>query len=514
MITPIKSDIQKKIKRAQFIEFSAEAKIAAWMHYKDNPVDFIDDWMMTYDPRSKTKVMPFRLFERQKEYIRWLHAKYTGQIDGNVLKSRDQGVSWLNCAYAIYLWIFVANSTVTFISRTEDYVDKKGDMDSILEKCRFIVKHLPSVFLPASATILDKNHLHFMLLTNPKNGSVILGKTGDNAGRGGRSSIIFVDEAAFIAHDMKTEAAISQNSDCKIWVSTPNGPRGIFYAKVNGGIIETFHFKWFHDKRKTQEWYDFNKLKLDPVIFAQEIDGDFFASTDSICIPMKYIEAAVNAYKIEKLKLQKIGKIIGGLDVADEGGDKNVLVTRQGPIVDIVNAWAQGDTTQTARKSVNLAIASNVEIINYDNIGVGAGIKGEYNSLKKEGKLGVEVNGVNTGETPTRAMYEGTEKKNCDMFLNLKAELWWKMRRRFEKTYETINGTKIWPPSEMISIPDDRELITELVQPKYSFEDDGRIKIESKKDMLRRGIKSPNKADALMLAFSFAETRGIKVKAL
>jgi hypothetical protein len=505
---PITLDISNKIKRINFINESPLNARAASIFYSRNPINFINDFCMTYDPRQKTKVMPFLLYPRQREYIQWLHDKYVTKQDGCVLKCRDVGASWLNCAFAVWMWLFVENSTITFISRKEDYVDKIGDLRSILEKCRFIISNLPPFFMPAEKNKLIRHHLKFKLLINPKNGSSIVGESGDEAGRGGRSTLIFGDEFAFIPRDEKVEAAISQNSDVKIYVSTPNGCRGVFYNKIDKGVVDVFYFKWHQDPRKTPEWYDEQKRKLDPVIFAQEIEGDFFASTDMICIPRKYIEAAIN------FKLAKTGKKIAGLDVADEGGDKNALVIRHGYVVESITAWEHGDTTMTARRASVSASASSVDIINYDSVGVGAGVKGEFNSLKKNGQLKIAVNGVNTGQPPTNRRYENTDKLNSEMFLNLKAELWWKSRRRFEKTYEKVNGIKDWPDDELISIPDDKELITELCQLKYDFEDDGRIRIESKKQMASRGIKSPNKADAFMLAFSWAEERGVRARAL
>ena len=51
-------------------------------------------------------------------------------------------------------------------------------------------------------------------------------------------------------------------------------------------------------------------------------------------------------------------------------------------------------------------------------------------------------------------------------------------------------------------MPPDRALKGELVAPKYKLESSGKIKVESKDDMKKRGVKSPNKADALCLTFA------------
>ena len=143
---------------------------------------------------------------------------------------------------------------------------------------------------------------------------------------------------------------------------------------------------------------------------------------------------------------------------------------------------------------------NGIEAIRFDNIGVGAGCKGEFSVIDKT-DYRPNVYGVCTGSAPTDGQLE-PDKDNKDMFLNLKAELWWSMRRRFEKTYEYVNKIKDHIIDDLISIPNDSELINELSQPKYQYKENGKMKIESKEDMKKRGIKSPNKADALMLCFA------------
>jgi hypothetical protein len=94
------------------------------------------------------------------------------------------------------------------------------------------------------------------------------------------------------------------------------------------------------------------------------------------------------------------------------------------------------------------------------------------------------------------------------MFANFRAEMWWKVRRRFERVYEVVNGINTnHSPDELISIPDDRQLISELSQVKYKFNGSGKIQIESKGEMKRHGMKSPNKGDALVIAFAPKHTK-------
>ena len=79
--------------------------------------------------------------------------------------------------------------------------------------------------------------------------------------------------------------------------------------------------------------------------------------------------------------------------------------------------------------------------------------------------------------------------------------MWWKLRVRFEKAYEFAELAVPHPAEEMISIPNHPDLIAELSMPLVQNTATGKVKIEGKQDMKRRGVKSPDVADALALAF-------------
>ena len=116
--------------------------------YKKHPVDFINDWVCTYDPRNvssgRSPTMPFRLFPVQERLIDWLYDRIKQERPGLIEKSRDMGATWCACGFAVWLWLFHDGSAVGFGSRKESLVDTKGDPDSIFEKIRMIVATLPS----------------------------------------------------------------------------------------------------------------------------------------------------------------------------------------------------------------------------------------------------------------------------------------------------------------------------------------------------------------------------------
>jgi len=259
------------------------------------------------------------------------------------------------------------------------------------------------------------------------------------------------------------------------------------------GKIPVFVFDWRDDPRKDEDWYNEQCDKFDSIIVAQEIDRDYSGSVEQICIPAKWVKAAID------FDIADDGMQFAGLDVADEGADANALILRKGPVVFRIEEWKEGNTSQTTKKAWFIMRSHNARVLKYDKIGVGAGVKGELSNTGYEQCKAVPVD---SGASPTPGRYEKGNRPNKDMFRNFKAEMWWKLRRRFERVWEHKNGINEYHEDDMISIPNDPRLVAELSQVKYKFTDTGKIKIESKEELKRRGIKSPNIADALAICFA------------
>lgn len=154
--------------------------------YKDHPVEFINDWGVTFDPRNAEvglpTTMPFLLFPKQAEFITWLRDRWLGREDGLAEKSRDMGASWLCVGFAVWMFIFHPGTVAGFGSRKEEYVDKLGDPKALFWKVRQFINLLPVEFRPAGWD--QKKHAPYMNIVNPENGSAIVGESGDNIGRG------------------------------------------------------------------------------------------------------------------------------------------------------------------------------------------------------------------------------------------------------------------------------------------------------------------------------------------
>lgn len=460
--------------------------------------------------------MPFIPFAKQVDLVGFILGLLDDQDDGLIEKSRDMGATWICCAISVWLWIYEPGSAVGWGSRKEQLVDKLGDPDSIFEKIRMIIRALPEYCLPDSFN--EKSHLAYMKCINPENDSTITGEAGDNIGRGGRSSIYFKDESAHYERPELIEASLGDNTNVQVDISSVCGEGTVFHRKRMSGSVKTFIMDWRDHPGKDQDWYDKRRDKAISQglahVFAQEVDRDYSAAVEGVLIPSEWVKESIDAHI--KLGITPSGHRRAGQDVADEGGDKNAFIAMHGQVLTHIDQTAEGDTGETAKRAWNYCVENNIEKLIYDSIGVGAGFKAKTNELldmPEFAGVNIEVIGFNSGAGVVNPDKEyADEKTNKDMFSGAKAQAWWILRDRFHDTYQAVVEGKDIPESRIISIPSDLpyadELVSELSRPKRETDESGKIRVESKKKMKKRGIKSPNLADALVMCYAPIEENG------
>lgn len=158
-------------------------------------------------------------------------------------------------------------------------------------------------------------------------------------------------------------------------------------------------------------------------------------------------------------------------------------------------------------RALNVAKENDAEIT-YDSIGVGAAAGAKFKELKYH-----KYQKFNAGSAVLEPeKFYQPKVKNKDFFANLKAQAWWLVADRFRLTYQVVEAIKngAEPPpykvDELISISSDMPMLEkmkyELALPKRDFDNVGRVKVESKKDLANRDIKSPNIADSFIMAFA------------
>ena len=504
-------------KKLEGLRANPQLLAALRIYYRSNPWDFITDWGFTFDPRQIEKGLlpniPFIIWPRQEEYLRWLDGQWKNGEYGIVEKSRDCGVTWLSVAYACSNWLFVPGFTVGFGSAKEDKVDRKGDPDCIFEKIRFFLEHIPPEFMPKG--YIPRLHSGFMKMINPESGATITGDAGDQIGRGGRKSIYFVDESAFVERQMAVANSLSQATNCQIDISTFNGNGNLFYRNSLRfhGTRRKFIFDWRDDPRKNDAWYAKQKAERDPITIAQEIDRDPNASAEDVFIPAKWVQAAIDLHKL--IKVLPTGMKVTAFDPADTG-DAKAITSRHGYVVTAAELLSEGDITQAIPWAYNRAYLSQSEILIYDADGMGAPVMKMAFKLYQDTKLTFQTFYGSGSIIDPKKRYgekngeiDRTLKRNEDTFLNFRAQAATWMRDRFENAYivrkHIEDGGMVLNIDfdNLISLDSDCvnlfELVAELSRPRRIYTNNGKIKVESKKEMKARGIESPNLFDALMM---------------
>ena len=238
--------------------------------------------------------------------------------------------------------------------------------------------------------------------------------------------------------------------------------------------------------------------------------GEPLEDDDLSIIKRSWVNAAIDAHLA--LGIVPTGKKRIGFDVADTGEDKNASVLSYGILALDVQEWKGGED-ELLKSAGRVHMQARVEDaeIDYDSIGVGAFAGSHFKALNKDHKSRIKYFKFNASGAiikPEGKVDPNNTKSplNKDYYCNLKAQTWWHVAGLFRNTFNAITKGMEYEDHELISISSDIEgiddLIDELCTPRKDFDNVGRVKVESKKDLLDREVPSPNKADAFVMAFS------------
>ena len=260
----------------------------------------------------------------------------------------------------------------------------------------------------------------------------------------------------------------------------PSEGSGGFWEAFNGrGANRWHHFRvdarevTFANRDEIQSWID--TWGPDSDLVRIHVLGMFPRQAATSFIDGKIVSLAA-ARVIEWRDIPRAIPRVMGVDIARQGMDLNVIVRRQGrKVAPDIQAWHERDTMATANYIARTINEWRPDRVFIDGVGVGAGV---VDYLKASGFSRIVVD-VQSGQRPTLP----DEAKRC---ANMRAVMWSRMREWLRTA----------------DLPMDQELMEELCAPKYKFErKTDRMLVESKAEMLQRGVKSPNKADALVYTF-------------
>lgn len=314
---------------------------------------------------------------------------------------------------------------------------------------------------------------------------------------------------------------VMRNEGAEMWFSfNPRLSNDFIYKRfvVNppkGALVRKINYDENPFLSKTA-LYDIEAVKEEDYELYQHIYlGVPLDDDDAVVIKRSWIQSAIDAHKIV-IPSSGIwtGRKVVGYDVADDGADSNAATGLDGSIVISLDEWKAGEDKlrESAARVKQKAESIGAHSIGYDSIGVGAGTGSHLNSLGWTNHFKFNAGGAVTD--PER-YYGDTKIKNKDFFANIKAQAWWLLADRFRNTHLAVTTGRQFPAADMISLSSDCDvkmldkLIDELSTPKRDFDNQGKVKVESKKDLKKRDVESPNIADSLIIATS----RSMVVKA-
>lgn len=296
-------------------------------------------------------------------------------------------------------------------------------------------------------------------------------------------NLLFLLEEASGMEDIIFEiagGAMSSKGARALMIGNPNRSLGYFNRAFtsNRALWHGLHWPWrknpWSDEGYPQRMAD--EYGAHSNVYRIRVMGDFPTTEDNSVISLDLVEAAVER-NVDRTEGRAI---VWGLDIARFGDDRCALVKRQGNhVLQNAKVWRHRDLMETsgivAREYFETPESQKPACINGDVIGVGAGV------IDRLRELGLPVFGINVGEVASMP----------DQFMRLKDELWWAARD--------------WFMSRGVKIPRDDALISDLVGPTYKVTSAGKTQVESKEEMKKRGLKSPDVGDAFVLTFAGGE---------
>lgn len=233
--------------------------------------------------------------------------------------------------------------------------------------------------------------------------------------------------------------------------------------------------------------------------------GEPKTDDDDSVIRRSWIIAAIDGHKTLGIAPRGSSRI--GFDVADAGEDACAMIHAHGPVSLWADLWkAQEDELLKSCTRVWTAARDRQASVIYDAIGVGATAGAKFNELNAQNAHKIEHSKFFAGGSVIKPdmQYARSGVKNKDFFANIKAQAWWLVADRLRNTYNAVRNGHQYSDDEMLFIdsgmPYLTQLVDELCEPKRDYDTAGRVKVESKKDLSKRDVKSPNLADAFIMA--------------
>lgn len=293
-----------------------------------------------------------------------------------------------------------------------------------------------------------------------------------------RHLLFVVDEASGMAQEIMDviEGALTTDGARLLMLGNPTQTSGTFHAAFHRdrALFRTFTFSSADSPRVSPSYVErmARKYGRESDVFRVRVLGEFPQGGTDDFIPLSLAESAVG----REVALNRTQPWAIGVDPARFGDDESVLAPACGRWVDPLRAFQGYDGPRLAGEVARLVkdircggYAGKIPV-RVDETGVGASV---YDQLALEADaLGIDLVRVNFGG------------KGGEDYANTAAALWGALKAALPTLH----------------LPDDDDLVAQMSCRRYSLTPDGKIKLEEKSAMKKRGISSPDRADAVALA--------------
>lgn len=311
--------------------------------------------------------------------------------------------------------------------------------------------------------------------------------------------LFIVDEASGVADDIMEAilGTLSGKNNKLLMCGNPTRTTGVFYDShtADKDIYVNFKVSALNSIRTNKENINsiIKKYGKDSNVARVRIYGEFPIDEDDVFITTSDVYNGINTEK----NIDIVKTIDIGVDVARFGDDNSVIAYKINNTVFPLKVFNGYATTETAKYTINVARV----------------LKQKY---KYDGKIYVKVDDTGVGGGVTDMMREiKNNQSDIDWLVIIPINFSSSVNHAYYQDFNTVlwGNLKELLENKEISIPDDEELEGELTGRKKEFTSNGKIKLESKKEMKSRGIQSPDRADAVALAvYPIIETSKLKRK--
>ncbi len=302
------------------------------------------------------------------------------------------------------------------------------------------------------------------------------------AGFHGEDLLFIVDECSGVPDPVfiPLEGALTQENNRILLIGNMTKSKGYFYDSHFHKEISKGWKKFHWDSSKSTNVkpdypvYMASKYGIDSDIYRIRVEGNPPIADTSAYIPLAWAQQCIG----RDIPIPEDAPLYLGVDVARYGDDSSVVLPREGNLIHTWEEYRGMDTVDIAGFTAQTYQELSAVGVAIDEIGVGAGVVDNLRRRNLPGLQGVNV--ASSSSDPRE-------------FTRLRDEIWGKMREKCRAGSYSFPVEKL--PGSQESYGD--MLANELSAPSYSFDNNGAIKVESKKEMRARGVASPNIADAL-----------------